>query len=59
MLGRGGSGERCGEKYGGVGEGKGRCGGVKKCAESCGSGYRLSVGKGVGVRGSYGGCGGR
>ena len=32
----GGREEKCGERHGGVGEGKGRCGGVKKCMGSLG-----------------------
>ena len=44
---------RCGERYGGVGEGKEKCGGVKKCGRV----YGVSVEgaeKCFGVRESYG-----
>ena len=40
-----------GRGMGGVGEGKGRCGGVKKCEERCERVYGVSVGKCVGVWG--------
>ena len=36
MLGCGGSEERCGERYGDVGNSKERCGGVKKCGGGVG-----------------------
>ena len=50
---------RWGKKYGAYGEGKGRCGGVKKCGGRCGRPYGVSLGKCVGVWGRYGVCGGR